>query len=137
MELSTSVKDSVHALDTNIILRLILNDIPEQRARAIKLLTSGAKFYVDDYIFGECEHVLERIGFSRQGITERLNLLLANDIFIWNQALFTKVFNLYLTHPKLSFNDCYLAAKTKSLNFAPLWTFDQKIATQLSGKIPT
>ena len=39
-------------------------------------------------------------------------------------------------HPKLSFEDCYLATSAELSDAKPLWTFDRKLANQaLAAKL--
>lgn len=119
------------SLDTSIILRLILNDDPTTRHQLTSfLLQHDTKFLLDDFVIGETIHVLEREEFTRPDIVNILQALLSNSLFISNLDFLTPVFNFYLTHPKLSFNDCYLAAKSSTHHATPLYTLDRKLAAQ-------
>lgn len=129
-------ENKIQSVDTNIVLRLILDDVPRQRRAAVRLLMNGADYYVDDYVLGEYEHVMARDGYSREEIIFRIRTLLGNPCFLWNEDIFENVFEDYLEHPKLSFNDCYLAEKAKSLAREPLWTFDRKLVAQMGAKVP-
>lgn len=121
---------NLEAIDTNIILRLILGDNPTHKQKARNLLLSGREFYVDDLAITETVYVLEGEGKSREAIVHHLTTLLSNDMLHYHADIFAEVFPVYATHPSLSFSDCYLAAKIASLDHEPLWTFDHKFATQ-------
>ncbi|MDO5452030.1 MAG: PIN domain-containing protein [Candidatus Saccharibacteria bacterium] len=130
-------EDKIQSVDTNVLLRIILRDNEKYYRRALDLVMNGTDYYVDDYVIGECEHVLGREGYGREGIKGAIETLLGNRMFVWNSEFFEKVFENYLKHPKLSFNDCYLAEKAKGLGREPLWTFDKRLVTQLGAKIPS
>ena len=126
------------SLDTNVILRLILNDVPEQAEKAKELLSApGAYFYVSDQVVTEVAFVLggPRYGFSRSMVVRGLNAVLNGERMEYNEPVFTKVFFDYLTHPKLSFNDCYIARTMEQMGRTPLWTFDQKFAKQMDDVV--
>lgn len=123
------------SLDTNLILRFINNDIPSQRQRVIKLLaTPNTTHYLSDLALSETVYVLETsIRMTRQEIVDQLSFFLArySHCIAYNQPLTSLAFPFYLTHPKLSFNDCCLAAYAELEAHEPLFTFDQKLARQL------
>lgn len=118
------------SLDTNIIIRLITLDNKEQHKLALDLVLNGRNYYVDDYAVMESVYVLEKQEYSRKDIVESLQTLLNNQSFIYNESLFAPIFEKYLTHPSLSFNDCVLEARSEKKGAIPLWTFDQKFARQ-------
>lgn len=47
-----------------------------------------------------------------------------------DEEFFATVCDAYMTHPKLSFTDCLLAETAHASHALPLWTFDEKLATQ-------
>ncbi len=121
------------SLDTNVLLRLILNDLPTQHRQARELLNCGGQFVISDLAVGEVVFVLERnYKMARDDIAVVIKSLLAGEQFIAN----TKVINLALTnfveHTALSFEDCYLAAQAEIEKALPLYTFDKKLAKRLS-----
>lgn len=80
----------------------------------------------------EAVYVLTKEKYTRKDIVDSLRLLLDSDIFIYNKKFFTPVFERYLSHPFLSFNDCVIEAKVNEKYALPLWTFDHKFAQQSS-----
>jgi predicted nucleic-acid-binding protein len=123
---------NLESLDTNILLRLAVNDIPEQRQKALKLLAKpNTTFYIDDQAITEAVYTLETsMKKSRQTILNNVTYIIDTPNTICNKTLFKDLLPFYLTHPKLSFNDCYLAAKSAAKQAEPLWTFDHKFALQ-------
>lgn len=121
------------SLDTNALLRYLLNDLPEQTEAVFKLLDSkNGQFAVADIAIVEVVFVLGRhYGFSRHQIAEILEGLISFAQINCNQSLIEKALPLYVKHPALSFEDCCLAAYSELNNAEPLWTFDKKLANQV------
>jgi len=78
----------------------------------------------------EAVYVLTKRQYSRDEICEVLRGLLGDSMFIYNEQFFTPVFERYLTHPSLAFNDCVLEARATLSEHTPLYTFDRKLAHQ-------
>ena len=123
------------SLDTNILVRLITNDNKRQSALARKLLTSETDhFVIDDVAIMETVHVLESCyNQSREEIVDNLKAVFSCGSVVYTFEAVEEVFPLYLSHPKLSFNDIYLSVKSEQKSAEPLWTFDKKLASQLQS----
>ena len=123
------------SIDTNIVLRCILGDVPEQREAAVKLLNAPeATHYLSDQALSECMYVLEiTMDLPREDVVDFMNFFLTryDGIIIYNRTLTKLAFPVYLTHPKLSWNDCALAAEAEINHHEPLFTFDKALARQL------
>lgn len=64
---------TIESLDTNIILRMMLRDIPEQCVRIVDLfMRHGVTYKVDDLAITEAVYVMQGQGFSRREIVDRL-----------------------------------------------------------------
>ena len=123
------------SLDTNAILRLLINDIPRQHeaVRALLAETNG-QFAVADIAIIELVFVLERYyGFSRQQVKEAVIGLMQLRGINCNRTMFEKALPVYLNHSALSFEDCCLATYAVLNDAEPLWTFDKKLATQTTS----
>ena len=120
------------SLDANVVLRLLLNDVPDQHAAAVALVESvDAPFVVSDVavievIFALCRHY----GFSRAAAAEAIEGLMSLIQIDCNRAIFKRALPFFTHHPKLSFEDCCLATYAELSNAEPLWTFDRKLAGQ-------
>ena len=124
------------SVDTNVFLRLILRDNENMYERAKYLInTPRCYFTVIDQVVLECIFVLtgEKTGMSRELAVEAVMAVLDEPRIEYNEPLFEKVFAMFLAHPKLSLNDCYLVVKAESDEVAPLYTFDKKLAGQAEG----
>lgn len=114
------------SLDTNVILRFLLRDVPEQADRA-KSLISTSECYVTDVVLTETVFVLEKVYEApRDQIAFSLKSFIALQFVTSNSALFSDVFDLYETQPTLSIIDCY-AALEASVWENDLITFDKKL----------
>lgn len=118
------------SLDTNIILRFILRDVPEQCLKMQDMfMRQGVSYDVADLAVAEAVFVLQR-NYTRGEIVERMQWLMGLPDLNMNRELFKRVFPMYLEHPALSFNDCCLAVYAELNEAEPLWTFDKVLAKQ-------
>lgn len=122
------------SLDANVLLRLLLNDMPQQHRAAEALLEKkDASYDVADSAVIEVVFALERhYQFSRHQIGEAMYSLMSLIQINCNRNLFTTVLPHYIEHPSLSFEDCCLAVYAQLNQAIPLWTFDRKLANQSS-----
>lgn len=118
------------SLDTNVILRIMLMDVPEQCFAIVDLFMRQNYVYdVSDLAITESVFVMQE-NCTREEIVANLRKLFELPGINANFNLFNKVFPVYLKHPKLSFNDCCLAAYAELNQAELLRTFDRKLAKQ-------
>jgi predicted nucleic-acid-binding protein len=123
----------MQSLDTNCILRWLLDDIPEHTSLITTLINSDKSFSVADAVFIETTFVLEKLKkISRESIEKALITVIEKDNIFCNKELLMEILPIYSSHPKLSFVDCYLVVLARKSGNTPLWTFDEKLAHQLS-----
>lgn len=123
----------IETVDTNIFLRLILNDNKDLRERSINLLSDSKKcFYLPDLTITEIVFIMEKkYHYTRAAIAEALfETLSAFTNIMYDPKIISIVLPFYAEHPSLSFDDCYLAYHAKSLNRIPIWTYDKKMISQ-------
>lgn len=119
------------SLDTNIILRLLWEDIPEQYERAIKLLERDDVVYLlSDAMLSEVVFVLTRMEVDRETIVGALMRIISRSNVRASDLMGFELFWMYLHYPKLSFTDCYLAIEATMNKAEPLWTFDKALAKE-------
>lgn len=120
------------SLDTNIIIRLIMKDVPGQCSKIQDMLMrQGVTYEVADLAVTESVYVLQTwYHWTRQGIVDALSAVLTDFNLECNKVLFDRVFPMYLACPKLSFNDCCLAGYAALNQAEPLWTFDKDLAKE-------
>lgn len=122
------------SLDTNVLLRLILADIPAQYAAALELFESGAQLEISDTAVIEAMYALnEYYSIPRIKIQKTFQKLATNQKLQINMAVFEPALELYASQPALSIEDCYLVALAAERGHLPLWTFDKKLARQSNG----
>ncbi|HUC87962.1 MAG TPA: PIN domain-containing protein [Candidatus Binatia bacterium] len=123
------------SLDANVILRLLLNDVPAQHDAALKLFNKTiTQLSISDTAVIEVVFVLGRVyGFTRQQVFEAIGGLMKLQKLNLNRALFEMALSYFIKHPSLSFEDCCLVVYAQLNQAEPLWTFDKKLANQIPG----
>lgn len=117
------------SLDTNVLLRLILGDIPTQAEAVEKLLKPGSLFDVSDITIIEMIFVLEKIyKLPRTLIQENIFTIINHPSITCNRKLFSQTLPLYTGNPKLSIIDCALTKYAELSKAIPLYTFDTALA---------
>lgn len=120
------------SLAANAVLRLLLNDVPDQHAAAVALVEQAeAPFVVPELaivevIFALCRHY----EFSRSAAAEAIEGLMSLTQITCDRVMVRRALQLFTEHPKLSFEDCCLATQVELSEAVPLWTFDKKLAGQ-------
>lgn len=117
----------ITGLDTNVVLCFLLNDIPEQSAKATKLISEDP-VYVTDVVVAETIIVLEKIyRLNHKDIGELITDFLGLNNLIYNKYFLNQTIDLYVERPSLSFVDCYSALEAKAYQ-NKLVTFDKALA---------
>jgi uncharacterized protein len=120
------------SLDTNILLRIILKDVPTQLEKAEALIANNKVLAIDDLAITETVFVLEKVvNLDRPSISELILSLVNNQFIDMNGDVIAEALEYFLEFRSLSFNDCYLAAKAKGSKKTPLYTFDKSLAKNL------
>lgn len=122
--------DTMTSLDTNIVLRFLLDDVPEQSQKATNLIESNAALYVTDVVVVETVYVLEKVfELSRSDICELMLGFLGFSNVVHNPRFLINAVELYTEHPALSIVDCYACEEARSYN-NELITLDKRLITQ-------
>ena len=122
-------------LDTNPILRHLLDDHPEHSALAgtlFRAIESGStRVQTTDTVVFEAAFTLERFyKVPRDTVRETLLALLELPaIMLPGKRRYRRVFDLWVKHPGLSFADCYHAAIVEQASLPGIITFDQGFDT--------
>lgn len=123
---------NIPSLDTNLLLRLILQDQPQQIQRAKSLFKKHERFAVADQAIVEVIFALGgHYEYSRKAIAGVVQELMSNQHLVLNRPLFGYVLPYYTKHSGVSFTDCCLAGYAKLNGQTPLYTFDKKLARDL------
>jgi predicted nucleic-acid-binding protein len=119
----------MNSVDSNIVLRFLLNDIPSQTAKAKQVL-SNPPVYVSDVVVTETVYVLEKsLGYGRKHVASLIRVLLSVPGLVYSDHLLPNVIKMYESKRSLSFVDCFLATEAAAFG-SKLYTFDKKLVSQ-------
>jgi predicted nucleic acid-binding protein len=127
-----SMSDIV-ALDTNILARYLLDDIPEHTTRAKQLLRSASigevELFIPASVFIELSHLMIRgRSIPRPRVAQALyGLLRLQGLHIQERDSIADALEFWRSTGGLSFVDCYHLALTKELGMTQIYTFDKKM----------
>ncbi len=125
------------ALDTNVLIRYLVQDDDRQLALAKKLIKdvmrAGETLYVPVTVMLELEWVLRTsFSFPKELVTATLsNLLASAELSFESEAAVEIALALYKKSPS-DFSDCAHIALAHVAGESPLWTFD-RAASKLDG----
>ena len=122
---------SVCSLDTNVLLRWILGDNPEQLEIVNKILEAKEikKIHISNLVLVESVWVMESVyKMDRDQVAEALEVILSYPKFSLEKDLLKQIISIYPTKTRLSFVDIMLAVESKINSHSPLLTFDKKLA---------
>ncbi len=118
------------AVDTNVIVRLLVRDDEEQYAAASALVNqasaAGEPILVMLMVILEAEWVLRsRYKLDKATIAQAFTQLLeSEDLLIESAATLEEALYVWAQHPRADFTDCVLAARAANLGCAHFMTFD-------------
>jgi len=116
------------AIDTNVLIRLLVRDDEKQVKLADKFIAKGA--WVSHLVLAEALWVLDSVySLSAARLIEALSLLLAHESLVLQDA---DTVSAALTHfkskPALGFSDCLVLEIARKAGHAPLGTFDKALS---------
>jgi len=120
------------AIDTNVLVRLLVRDDARQAALADQFVAKGA--WVSHLVLAETLWVLDAVYDRKPAqLIAALDLLLAHETLVLQDAdtVVTALVN-FRAKPALGFSDCLVLAIAKKAGHVPLGTFDQGLA-RLTG----
>jgi uncharacterized protein len=118
-------------LDTNVILRPLLDDHPDHSPRSHRLfaaIEAGTNpVQITETIVFEAAFTLERFyRVPRNEIRDALDVLIQlPGIALTGKRSYRRVFDLWVEQPRLSFADCYHAAIVERLGLPGIISFDR------------
>jgi predicted nucleic acid-binding protein len=121
------------ALDTNILARYLLDDIPDHTVRVKRLFHSAAQGDVQlsapASVFVELAHLLHRRrSIPRPRVAAALaGILRLQGLEISDRTAIADALEFWESTGGLSFVDCYHLALTKELGMTQIYTFDKKM----------
>lgn len=121
------------AFDTNVIVRLLVQDDPDQAAAAERLLReaalAGETVFLSDPVLCEIVWVLRsRYRASRAEVAEALESLLHNELFVFeDQAPVRNALDAY-RQSKADFTDFLIGFKARARGARTTYSFDGALA---------
>lgn len=116
------------AVDTNVIVRLIVRDDERQAAAAEDAVRQGA--WLSILGLAETVRVLSSIyEFSRPELVHALEMLLENEqLTVEHSPVVERALALFRARPRLRFADCLMIELAGNAGCVPLLTFDRGLA---------
>lgn len=134
----SSIKRVAGSLDTNVLLRYVLHDIPQQSKMIDTMLAQGAVYAVEDSALFEMMYVLEKVYLlDRYAVAENVYAIIRSNSFRSQAAFFEMMLPLYIKEHALSVIDCALLVYARFHTITPLKTFDKDIVRLSRGDAST
>jgi len=120
----------MRAVDTNVLVRIIIRDDERQADAGEAFIAHGA--WVSHIALAELSWVLESVYDQRpQSIATAIDMLLHHQHLTLQDAdAVTAALNQFRHRPKLGFSDCLMVEVARKAGHGPLGTFDR-----LLGKV--
>jgi predicted nucleic acid-binding protein len=120
-------------VDTNVLVRHLTGDPPEQAARATRLLSRAEVLLLPDLVVAEVVDVLESFfEVPRPRVAELVRAIIAfPSIGVADGSLLLRALEVYEVH-RLDFADAYLVAQAETSGVSAVVSFDQAI-----DRVPT
>ena len=117
----------MRAVDTNVLVRLIVRDDARQVAAAEAFLHQGA--WVSTLALVEAVWVLVAVyDRSAAEITGAIEMLLENtSLVLQDEHIVAGALNLFRSSPSLGFSDCLMLEVARHAGHVPLGTFDRRL----------
>jgi predicted nucleic-acid-binding protein len=118
----------MHAVDTNVLVRLITRDDPRQTAAAESFIDKGA--WVAPLALAEAMWVLGSVYelSSKDQATAIEMLLNHRNLVLHDRETVTAALELFRARPALGFSDCLMVESARKAGHLPLGTFDRNLA---------
>ncbi len=118
----------MHAIDTNVLVRLITRDEPRQAASADAFIQKGA--WVSLLALAEAMWVLDAV-YQRNAteLATAIEMLLNHrELTLQDSGVVTDALHLFRSRPALGFSDCLMVQIARNAGHLPLGTFDRALA---------
>lgn len=118
----------MRAIDTNVLVRLVARDDPDQIAVAEQFIESGA--WVSLLVLAETAWVLDNVyQLSTRDLLHALEMLLDHRKLVFQESeAIAGALDLLRIKPRLGFSDCLIFHLALTSGHVPLGTFDRELA---------
>lgn len=129
----------VAAIDTNLIVRFLTNDPPDQAEKVDQFFhrAKAGSLVIPDIIVAEIIYVLLSVyELSKAEIIEKINLLITFSTVRVNGKVLHTALDLFSQH-NISFVDAYLLAMAETNQCSKVYSFDKDLKKINKDKIDT
>ncbi len=118
----------MRAVDTNVVVRLVVRDEATQAFAAEEFIATGA--WVSHLVLAETIWVLDAVyDLSPEQIALAVGMLLNHrELAVQDPDVVTSALELFRKHPGLGFSDCLIVEIARKAGHLPLGTFDLDLA---------
>ena len=118
----------MRAIDTNVLVRLIVRDDPEQVVRAEAFVEHGA--WISLPVLVETVWVLESVyGLNRQRIGTAVSMLVEHDrLALQDEDIVRRAHATFASARAVGFSDCLVVEVARKAGHVPVGTFDRKMS---------
>jgi predicted nucleic-acid-binding protein len=118
----------MRAVDTNVLVRIIVRDDPDQAAAADLFVEKGA--WVSILAVAEASWVLSSVyGLSSGKLATVIEMLLEHkDLTLQDADVVTAALGVFRSRPALGFSDCLMLQLAHKAGHLPLGTFDRGLS---------
>jgi predicted nucleic-acid-binding protein len=118
----------MRAIDTNVLVRVLVRDDPDQAAAADVFIGGGA--WVSPLVLMETTWVLRSVyGRTSAQIAAGIELLLGHETIVVQDAdLVGRALVDFRKHPAIGFSDCLIVEQARKSGHLPIGTFDRALA---------
>lgn len=120
-------------IDTNILARLLLNDIPDHYARVVALferaLHDELDLFAPSSVFIELAYLLTKTKDvpKNEAAAMMLEVILLPGLIVEHADAVESALKFWSHQGPLSYADCYHLALTRHLGMTQIYTFDRKM----------
>lgn len=123
------------ALDTNILIRLLTKNDPDQTALAERLLQeaadAGEPCFISDPVLCEVEWVLESsYAAGRSDVLAAMQEFLAGELFVFEDREVLRQAIVRYQEGKADFSDCLIGSKASAKGARTTYTFERVLARE-------
>ncbi len=118
----------MRAVDTSVLVRLIVRDDPQQVARAEDFVAQGA--WIALPVLAEAIWVLKSVyGLNRQRIGVVVGMLIEHDrLALQDEDVVRKAHATFERERSIELSDCLIVESARKAGHIPVGTFDRKMA---------
>lgn len=118
----------MRALDTNVLVRLIVRDDPDQVTRAEAFVESGA--WVSLLVLAETAWVLQSAyGLDQRRVATVVEMLLDHErLTLQDEDVVRRAHTIFRGERTVEFSDCLIVETARKAGHRPVGTFDRRLS---------